>query len=115
MIAVAMRHDHEIKLRQVNVARLYVAGEDGGVVPGVKQDSFSRVLNERRLTPVLLHLACLAERIVKHSDSRSVFRGWLSLSKHERGKPAAISARASQRMREARLAIATPFDLISLA
>src|SRR5215469_15926699 len=83
MIAVAMRHDHEIKFRKVNVARLYVVGENGGVVPGVKQDLFSCVLNERRVTPVLLHLASLAERVVKHRDSRSLFRGWLRLSRDE--------------------------------
>ena len=45
MVAVAMRHDRKIKCRQVYVACLCVAGEDGGVVPAVKEDSFSRVLS----------------------------------------------------------------------
>ena len=69
VIRVAMGDDDEIELGEINVERLYVTFKDLGVITGIKENSFSVVLDERGETPVPCDLRRIRECVVKNRDA----------------------------------------------
>src|SRR5580765_7358334 len=67
---MAVRHDNEIQLRQVDAFCPCVLGKDLRVVAAVEQDSLPAVFHQRSITPVLLHGRVFAESIIENGDLR---------------------------------------------
>src|SRR2546425_5198598 len=70
VIAVPVRHDNEVELRQIDALRLRVLREGVAVVASVEQDALAAVLDQRGIAPVLLHAGRLAESVIKDGDLR---------------------------------------------
>src|SRR5437667_9378934 len=70
VIAVPVRHDNEIELRQIDALRLRVLREGVAVVASVEQDTLAAVLDQCGIAPVLLHAGRLAESVIKDGDLR---------------------------------------------
>ena len=83
VIAVAVRHDDEVELGQVDALGLRILRQKVGVVAGVEQNALAGILDERGIAPVLLHRGKLAEGVIEHGDLRLARvsarrRGWRS-------------------------------------
>jgi hypothetical protein len=70
VIAVPMRHDDEVQLRQVDALGLRVLRQDVRVVAGVEQDALAAIFHQRGVAPILLHRRALAKGVVKDGDLR---------------------------------------------
>src|SRR2546426_10668996 len=70
VIAVPVRHDNEVELRQIDALRLRVLREGVAVVASVEQDALAAVLDQCGIAPVLLHAGRLAESVIKDGDLR---------------------------------------------
>lgn len=68
MVAVAVGDNNEIECCEVHTLGLHIVCEDLSVVAGIKKNTLSTVLNERSISPVLLHRRGLAKRIIKNRD-----------------------------------------------
>ena len=70
MVTVAMGHDREVELGKVDPFGLHVVCKDLGIVPGVEENAFATIFDERSKSPILLHRRGLAEGIVENGDLR---------------------------------------------
>ena len=70
MVAVAVRHDDEIQLGEIDALGLDVVGEDVRVVAGVEQNPLAVDFDQGGVAPVLLRRRVLAEGVVENGDLR---------------------------------------------
>src|SRR4051794_24225632 len=63
-----MRQDGEIEVGQVDASGPRVFGQDVRVVAGIEEDALAAVFDQRRESPVLLHLRRFAEGVVEDGD-----------------------------------------------
>ena len=70
MIAVTVRHDHEVELGQTDAFGLRVLREHRAVAPGIEQDALASVFDKGGVAPILGHRPILAEGIVEYCDAR---------------------------------------------
>lgn len=68
MVAVTVRHNYEVQLRQIDVFCRCVLFENLRVVTSIEQDALSIVFNECSVAPILLHGWVFSKRIVQNRD-----------------------------------------------
>ena len=74
MIAVPVGHNDEVQLREVDVFRFGVLGENVGVVSCIEQNAFAAIFDKGGIAPVLLHRRSLAEGVIEDGD---LGLGWI--------------------------------------
>ena len=67
MIAVRVRNDNHVQMRQVDVKGFDILAEQFDVVACVEKDALALEFNQCRVAPVLQELRSVTERIVQNS------------------------------------------------
>ena len=75
MISMTVGDDDEIEPLQVDPQRLDVVGEDVGVIPGVEENAFAGVFNQRGESPVAAEISPRPEGVVQDGDAMRFGRG----------------------------------------
>src|SRR5215467_10421346 len=92
MIAVAVGHDDEVELRQVDLLSLRILRENVWVVACVEENALAPVLDQCRISPVLSQGRGLTESVVEYGDlrlgrRRSALRKGYTADEQEPGRP----------------------------